>query len=67
MKRASYLAEMEFRYVYALKCPSQPVGEGTTYLNLILEYMENFYEQTDVVEEVKPYLTLLNATDTKLI
>jgi len=60
MKRASYLAEMEYRYVYALKHQTQPVGEGTSYLNLILEYIENFYEQTDVVEEIKPYLSLLN-------
>lgn len=67
MKRASYLAEMEFRYVYALKCPSQPVGEGTSHLNIILEYVENFHDQTDVVEEIRPYLTLLMQTDTKII
>ena len=59
IKRASYLAEMEFRYVYALKCPGQQVGEGTSYLNILLEYIENFHDQTDVVEEVRPFLTLL--------
>ncbi len=58
---------MEFRYVYALKCPSQPVGEGTSYLNILLEYIENFHDQTDVVEEIRPYLTLLKPADNKII
>ena len=31
MRRTSFLAELELRYVYALNCKGYQVGEGTTF------------------------------------
>lgn len=63
MKKSSYLAELEFRYAYALRCPSQPVGESTSYLNILLEYVDKFHDTSDVVDDVRSFLTLIGTTD----
>lgn len=63
MRRSSFLAELDMRYVFALHCPIYQVGEGTPFQNLLIEYIENFFDKSDVVEEVREYLTLLKKTD----
>ena len=40
MKKASYLAELEFRYVYALQAHSMQVGEGQLFSALTVEYID---------------------------
>ena len=37
------------------------MGAGTNYFILMTEYMDLFYDKSDVVEDLRPYLKLLNA------
>ena len=59
MRRSSYLAELDMRYVFALHCPIYQVGDGTTFQALIIEYFEQFYDKSDVLSDLREYLTLL--------
>lgn len=59
MRRSSYLAELDMRYVFALHCPIYQVGDGTTFQGLIIEYVEQFYDKSDVLSDLREYLTLL--------
>ena len=63
MKRSSYLAELEMRYIFALNCPAYAVGEGTTFQMLLLEYIDAFYDKSDVVSDLIEYFPLLNKKD----
>ena len=49
MRRTSYLAELEVIYIYALRCKTYQVGENTSFLILILEYIDLFLDKADVV------------------
>jgi hypothetical protein len=60
MQRTSYLAEMEFHYIYALQCPKYLTGENSHFYYHIFEYMDKFFEKADVVTDLRPYLALLN-------
>jgi hypothetical protein len=40
MRRTSFIAELELRYVFALNCHQYSVGEGTTFQMLLIEYIE---------------------------
>ena len=51
------------RYVVALHCPIYQVGEGTAFQSLLIEYIENFFDKSDVLEDIREYLTLLKKTD----
>jgi len=59
MKRTSYMADLEYKFVLALSYASYPVGEGSPYFHTILEYLEKFYDSFDVVSDLRPYLRLL--------
>ena len=63
MRRTSYLAELDMRYIYALNCPIYQVGEGCTFWSLIIEYVEQFYDKSDVLADIREYLTILKNTD----
>ena len=63
MKRTSYLSELEFNYVFALRCKGMQCGIGSNFFILMLEYIDLFYDKADVLEDLTPYLKLLNATD----
>ena len=59
MKRASYIADLEYKFVLALNYPNYPVGEGSPYYQTTVEYLENFYDRFDVVSDLRTYLKLL--------
>ena len=63
MKRTSYLAELEFNYVYALRCKSMQCGIGSNFFLLILEYIDLFFDKSDVLEDLESYLKLLNSVE----
>ena len=63
MRRTSFLSELEFYYVYALRCRPMQCGVGSNFFILMLEYIDLFYDKADVLEDLQPYLKLLNATD----
>lgn len=68
MKRQSYLGELEVMYCYALRCNKYKVGDGYTYLQVMLEYIDLFFDKADVVRDVKDYVRLLDhPTDTATI
>ena len=53
------MAEIEFIFVYALHNPKFDVGPGTAYDTLIREYIDQFFDKSDVVRDLKPYLVIL--------
>ena len=59
MKRASYLADMEYKFVLALSYASYPIAEGSPYYQTTVEYLDKFYDRFDVVSDLRPYLKLL--------
>ena len=61
MKRTSYLSELELNYIYALHARGFNVGAGSNFFILMTEYMDLFYDKSDVVVDLRPYLKLLNA------
>ena len=63
MRRASYLSELDFYYVFALRCKGLQTGVGSNFFSLLLEYIDHFYDKADVLEDLRPYLKLLNNTD----
>ena len=60
MRRTSYLAELESLYVYALRCKNMPCGANSPFFCLMQEYIDLFHDKADVLEDLKPYLLLLN-------
>lgn len=63
MKRTSFLAELECKFCIALSSKSYPTYDGSTIFNTILDYIELFYDKADVIEDLLPYLRLLNPED----
>ncbi len=63
MKRTSYLAELEFNYIFALKWKNMPTGIGSGFNSLMLDYIDHFYDKSDILEDLKPYLLLLNGAE----
>ena len=49
MTRTSYLAELEFFFVYNLNMHEIKVGEGSAFYLIICEYLDQFYGTFDVV------------------
>ena len=60
MRRQSYLGELDVLYCYALKCKAYPVGDGQSYLLLMMEYIDLFYDKADVVSDLRNYVKLLS-------
>lgn len=64
MKRISFLAELECKLCIALNSKSNYLTyEGTPYFNLLLDYIELFYDKADVLGDLLPYLKILNFED----
>jgi len=63
IRRTSYIAEMEFKFCVALNCKGYPCQEGTPFFNVILDYIEIFYDKADVVADVLPYMRLFKLED----
>ena len=57
------MGELEFLYVYALRCKGMPCGTGSAFHNTIGEYIDQFHDKADVLEDLTPYLKLLNSED----
>lgn len=60
MKRTSFLAELEFYYCFALRCKGMQCGIGSNFFVLLLEYIDWNYDKADVLEDLHPYLKLLD-------
>lgn len=56
MKRASYMADLEYKYCLALNYPAYPTGDNSPYFATIVEYMQKFFDKFDIVEDLRPYL-----------
>ena len=60
MRRTSYLSEIEFLYVFALRCKGLQCGIGSNFFTLLMEYIDHFFDKADVLDDLKSYLKLLN-------
>lgn len=58
MKRTSFLTELEYKYVLALNYNNYNVSESSPFFDLIIEYIEKFYDRFDVIKDITKYLTL---------
>ena len=67
IKRTSYLSELEFKFCIALNCKGYPTQEGTPLFNVMLDYIELFYDKADVVCDIIPYLRLLQYEDAQAL
>lgn len=63
MKRASYIADIEYKYCLALSYPLYPLGEKSAYFETITEYMAEFVDRFDVVSDVRNYLHLFSSNE----
>lgn len=63
MKRTSYLSELELKYCYLLRCKAMPAGVGSPFYILLCEYIDLFYDKSDVVQDLLPYMKLFNDKD----
>jgi hypothetical protein len=63
MKRVSFLAELECKLCIALNSKTYQTYEGSPLFNLILDYIELFFDKVDVVQDLLPYLRLLQTED----
>ena len=63
IKRTSYMAELEFKFCIALNCKGYPTHEGSPMFNVMLDYIELFYDKADVICDVMPYLRLFQYED----
>lgn len=58
IKKTSYLAELEFKFCIALNCKGYPTHDGSPIFNTILDYIEIFYDKSDVIGDIMVYLRL---------
>lgn len=58
MKRTSFLTDLEYKYVLALNYNTYDVSEKSPFFDLIIQYIERFYDRFDVVKDITKYLTL---------
>jgi N-acetyltransferase B complex (NatB) non catalytic subunit len=63
MKKMSFLAELELKLCLALNSKTFQTYEGSPLFNLVLDYLELFYDKTDVVMDLIPYLKLMTQDD----
>ena len=63
MKRASFLAELEMYYCYALHAKTFTVSHGTPFYILMSDYMEQFHDKHDVLSDLAPCLRLLTSQE----
>ena len=58
MKRTSFLTDMEYKYVLALNYNIYNVSENSPFFDLIIQYIERFYDRFDVIKDITKYLSL---------
>ena len=64
IKRASYLADLETKFCIALNCDAYTCSEGTPFFMTLQDYIEIFFDKGyDVINDVMPFLKLLNTED----
>ena len=63
MKRTSFLAQLEFIYVFALRCEGYQVGNASPFQLLILEYIDLFFDKSDVLADLEAYFKLINGKE----
>ena len=57
------MAELDFYYSYALHCNTFVVSHGTSFYNLMTDFIDQFFEKLDVINVLKPYMKLLTAKE----
>jgi hypothetical protein len=63
VKKTSYLSELEYKFCIALNCRNYPTHEGSPMFNTFLDYIELFFDKSDVIEDIRLYLQLLSDED----
>lgn len=63
MKRTSYLADLEQKFILALRFPNYPLGEKSIYFSMIIEYLDYFMDKFDVVDDLRVYMTVFGSTE----
>lgn len=63
MKRVSYLADIEYKFVLGLNYQHYMLGEKSLYMSLMKEYIDKFYDVFDVVDDLKPYFKTFGANE----
>jgi len=63
MKRTSYLGDLEYKFVLALNYPQYSVNENSSFFELVVQYIERFYDRFDVITDVRKYLLLFNVEE----
>ena len=60
MKRCSYIMDLEYKLVLALNFSDYPTDGESRYFETMVEYMEKFYDQFDVVSDLTNHMLLLD-------
>lgn len=63
MQRSSYINNLEYKLVLALNYANYAVDSTSRYFETMLEYIENFYDQFDVISDLKNHLLLLDVPE----
>lgn len=63
IQRTSYLTELEYKFVLAMNYSQYPTTEGSSFYTTLLEYIMNFTDRFDVMNDVRQYLVMLNEVD----
>lgn len=63
MRRASFVNDLEYKLVLALNYPEYPVDSESCYFNTMIEYMKRFYDQFDVISDLKNHMMLLGTPE----
>ena len=67
MKRASFICDMEYKYVLALNYSNYPIHEHSAYFHVIIEYIREYYDKFDVINDIRPYIQLFGPEESKAI
>ena len=49
---------MEFHYIYAIHCKEYACGENSPFYYHVFEYIDKFFEKSDVVADIHTYIQL---------
>lgn len=63
MRKASFLAEMDYKFCISLSCQNYPTHEGSPFYNVVLDYFLLFFEKSDVIEDTRVYLQIFEQDD----
>lgn len=65
MKRTSYICDMEYKYVLALNYNTYPIHEHSAFYHIIVEYIKEYYDKFDVVNDIRQYIKLFGPDESK--